>query len=85
IAEQDTSMVATMRRDWDETGALPILAAHRRHRQIADDSNFSGVGSDTLNEHMGAVVERAHRQGAPASSPDHRQHHLRDDLTLAQR
>ena len=68
IAEQDTKMVATMRRDWDETGALPIVEAHRRHRQIAEQSGFAGVGSDTLNQHMSAVVDRAHRQGAGESS-----------------
>jgi enoyl-CoA hydratase len=62
IAEQDRAMIATMRQDWDETGALPIDEAHRRHREIADRSGFSGVGSDTLRANMNTVVERAHRQ-----------------------
>jgi enoyl-CoA hydratase len=62
IAEQDRSMIAAMRRDWTETGALPIVEAHRRHREIAEELGFAGVGSDTLREHMGAVVGRAHRQ-----------------------
>ena len=62
IAEQDPAMIATMRRDWNETGALPIDEAHRRHQEIADRSRFSGVGSDTLRANMRAVVERAHRQ-----------------------
>ena len=62
IAEQDPAMIATMRRDWNETGALPIDEAHRRHQEIADRSGFSGVGSDTLRANMTAVVGRAHRQ-----------------------
>lgn len=61
IAEQDPAMVAAMRRDWDETGALSRRDAHRRHREIAEQLGFTGVGSDTLREHMGAVVARAHR------------------------
>ncbi len=62
IAEQDTTMIAEMRRDWDETGELPIADAHRRHREIAEHFGFTGVGSDTLRKNMSAVVERAHRQ-----------------------
>ena len=62
IAEQDPAMIATMRHDWTETGALPIVEAHRRHREIADQFGFSGVGSDTLRANMAAVVDRAHRQ-----------------------
>lgn len=64
IAEQDPTMIATMRRDWDETGALPLHDARRRHNEIATESGFSGVGSDTLREHMSAVVTRAHEQSA---------------------
>jgi enoyl-CoA hydratase len=64
IAEQDRAMVAAMRRDWDETGSLPSHEAHRRHREIAVEQGFAAVGSDTLREHMRAVVERAHQQGA---------------------
>ncbi|MDO8389721.1 MAG: enoyl-CoA hydratase-related protein [Actinomycetota bacterium] len=63
IAEQPAAMVATMRRDWDETGELPVQQAHRRHMEIAREGGFHGVGSDTLNEHMGAVVARAKTQG----------------------
>jgi len=62
IAEQDPAMIATMRRDWDETGALPLRDAHRRHREISLEHGFAGVGSDTLRANMGAVVARAHRQ-----------------------
>ena len=63
IAEQPAGMVATMRRDWDETGALPVQQAHRRHMEIAREGGFHGVGSDTLNENMNAVVARAKTQG----------------------
>ena len=62
IAEQDPAMVATMRRDWDETGSLPIDAARRRHMEIATSGGFGAVGSDTLTANMGAVVQRAHAQ-----------------------
>jgi enoyl-CoA hydratase len=61
IAEQDPAMIAAMRRDWDETGALPIAAAHKRHGQIAREQGFVSVGSNTLRKNMSAVVERAHR------------------------
>jgi enoyl-CoA hydratase len=64
IAEQDPAMIATMRRDWDATGALPIEDARRRHRQTAINSGFAGVGRDTLRANMQAVVQRAHDQGA---------------------
>ena len=61
IAEQDPAMVAAMRRDWDDTSALPISEAHRRHRETAEALNFTGAGSDTLREHMDDVIARAHR------------------------
>jgi len=67
IAEQDPAMIAAMRRDWDETGALPIGEAHRRHRETAAALGFSGVRSDTLRANMGAVVDRAQLQGAGSS------------------
>jgi enoyl-CoA hydratase len=62
IAEQDPRMVATMRRDWDETGGLPLRQAHRRHREIAREEGFAGATSSTLRENMSTVVARAHRQ-----------------------
>ena len=63
IAEQPAHMVTAMRRDWDETGTLPVQQAHRRHIEIAREGGFHGVGSDTLNENMSAVVARAKTQG----------------------
>jgi enoyl-CoA hydratase len=62
IAEQDPTMVATMRRDWDETGGLPYHDAHRRHYQTARESGFGTVGSDTLRSNMKSVIDRAHTQ-----------------------
>jgi enoyl-CoA hydratase len=68
IAEQDPRMIATMRRDWDETGALPVREAHRRHTEIALENGFRGTSGDRLRANMGAVVARAHQQ--QAGSPD---------------
>jgi enoyl-CoA hydratase len=62
IAEQDPVMVATMRRDWDETGTMARLDAHRRHYEIATVAGFAGVGSQTLRDNMAAVVDRAKLQ-----------------------
>ncbi len=59
IAEQDSAMVATMRRDWDETGTLALHDAYRRHYEIATEAGFAGVGSQTLRDNMAAVVHRA--------------------------
>jgi enoyl-CoA hydratase len=67
IAEQDPAMIATMRRDWNETGALPLGDAHRRHRDIAIENGFASVADDTLRENMQAVVARAHEQGVGRS------------------
>ena len=63
IAEQDPAMIAGMRTDWDETGALPIADAHRRHREIAEELGFTGVGGDTLREHMDEVIARSRQPG----------------------
>ena len=66
IAEQDRGMVATMRRDWNETGTLPLREAHRRHGEIAREHGFGGAGSATLRANMSAVVARAHGQAPSA-------------------
>jgi enoyl-CoA hydratase len=62
IAEQDPVMVATMRRDWDETGTMARHEAYRRHYEIAAEAGFAGVGSQTLRDNMAAVVDRAKLQ-----------------------
>jgi enoyl-CoA hydratase len=62
IAEQDPVMVATMRRDWDETGTMARRDAYRRHYEIAMEAGFAGVGSQTLSDNMAAVVDRAKLQ-----------------------
>jgi enoyl-CoA hydratase len=62
IAEQDRTMVATARRDWDETSALPIAAAHRRHRQIAADAGYAVARRGTLQQNMANIVERSRAQ-----------------------
>lgn len=62
IAEQDPQMVAVMRRDWDETGGMPLADAHRQHSRNGRSAGFSSVGSDTLVANMSAVVTRAHGQ-----------------------
>jgi enoyl-CoA hydratase len=67
IAEQDPRMIATMRRDWDETGALPVRDAYGRHAEIARQAGYRGTSSDTLRANMDAVVARARRQQAGSS------------------
>jgi enoyl-CoA hydratase len=62
IAEQDPVMVATMRRDWDETGTMARRDAYRRHYEIATVAGFAGVGTQTLRDNMAAVVDRAKQQ-----------------------
>lgn len=62
IAEQDPEMIAAMRRDWNETGALPLAEAHRRHGQMLRAAGFGNPHSDTLRSNMAAVVNRGRRQ-----------------------
>ena len=68
IAEQDPAMIAAMRRDWDETGTLPIEAAHRRHREIGRELGFAGARRETLQANMASVVTRA--RSTPAQPGD---------------
>ena len=62
IAESDPAMIATMRRDWDETVVLARSDAMRRHGEIAREAGYRGFTRDTLTANMAAVVARAHRQ-----------------------
>ncbi len=62
IAEQNPAMIATMRRDWEETAALALLDARARHLAIAHEFGYAGVGADTLRANMSSVIERAHHR-----------------------
>jgi len=62
IAECDPLMVATMRRDWDETAALGRDHALRRHGEIGREAGYRGVTGDTLKANMSSVIARARRQ-----------------------
>ena len=68
IAEQDRQMVAAMRRDWDETGSLPIADAHRTHLENAGRATSTSRTAADLASHRDAVLERSRSQrqnGAP--------------------
>ncbi len=65
IAEQDPTIVTTMRRDWDDTYNLPRGDALRAHYRTAAESGFNKAGRSTLQANMAAVVDRAH--GRPPS------------------
>jgi len=62
IAEQDRAMVAELRRDWDESGELPIEDAHRVHAEHRAAGGFGDVGATGLQRHADAVIARAHTQ-----------------------
>ena len=62
IAEQDPAMVATIRRDWDDTYNLPRADALRAPYKTGATAGFNKAGRDTLHANMAAVVERAHGQ-----------------------
>jgi len=63
IAEQDRAMVATLRRDWDETAALSRDEAYRRHMEIGREAGFHGSANrDTLRTHRDAVMARSRTQ-----------------------
>ncbi len=62
IAEQDPAMVATMRRDWDNTDNLLRADALRAHYKTGATAGFNKAGRDTLQANMAAVMERAHGQ-----------------------
>jgi enoyl-CoA hydratase/carnithine racemase len=62
IAEQDPSMVNGMRRDWDETGGLPLAEAHARHIENSRAGGFSGATGDAIAARREAVIARAKTQ-----------------------
>ena len=63
IAEQDRSMVATMRRDWDASVGTPIAEARSIHEEHARAGGFrsAATGSD-IAARREAVIARAHQQ-----------------------
>ncbi|HEY2331740.1 MAG TPA: enoyl-CoA hydratase [Acidimicrobiales bacterium] len=61
VAEQDRSMVAALRRDWDETGGLPLAEARRVHIEHASHAS-SGARADDLASHREAVLARSKSQ-----------------------
>jgi enoyl-CoA hydratase len=63
IAEQDRQMVRTLRRDWDESGELPLAAARRIHTQHAGGASGS-ARADDLTSHRAAILERSRSQRA---------------------
>jgi enoyl-CoA hydratase len=61
IAEQDPTMVRALRRDWDETGGLPLANARRVH--IDHATRASGHASASgLASRRDAVLERSRLQ-----------------------
>ncbi len=68
VAEQDRSMVAALRRDWDETGGLPLAEARRVHIEHASRAS-SGARADDLASHREAVLERSKTQRQSYSAP----------------
>lgn len=62
IAEQDRTMVAAMREDWDATGGLPVEAARATHIEHAERGGFTGRGGADIAARRDAVLQRAHEQ-----------------------
>ncbi len=62
IAEQDPVMVRHVRQDWDNTGGMPVLDAHRAHSRYAVEAGYGNAPSSTLVENHAKVVERARTQ-----------------------
>ena len=62
IAEQDRTMVATMRRDWDATTNVPIADAERIHEEHRALGRFDAPRSEDIAARRDAVIDRARRQ-----------------------
>lgn len=59
IAEQEPSMVAIMRQDWNSTAGLPIAEAHELHIQYAREGGFAEAEATGIASHHKAVMQRA--------------------------
>jgi enoyl-CoA hydratase len=62
IAEQDRSMVAAMRRDWDATDRLPLEEAHRAHLEHGRQAGSHSRTGEDLAAHRDAVLTRSRDQ-----------------------
>lgn len=62
IGEQDRAMVATLRRDWDATGELPVADAHTRHFEFARGGGFTSSDAKGLAARREAVLDRSRAQ-----------------------
>jgi enoyl-CoA hydratase len=67
IAEQDPAMVNAMRRDWDETGGLPLAEAYERHIENSRGGGFTGPTAGSIAERREAVITRARTQPGATS------------------
>jgi enoyl-CoA hydratase len=61
IAEQDRTMVAMMRDDWDATTGVPIVEAQRIHADYQSRSASNRSGADIAG-HRDAVLARSREQ-----------------------
>jgi enoyl-CoA hydratase len=62
IAEQDRTMVATMRRDWNDSVGPPIAEARRIHYEYARSGGFGDASSSGIAARREAVIARAKEQ-----------------------
>jgi enoyl-CoA hydratase len=62
ITEQSRAMVQMMRRDWNATDRLPVVEAHRIHREHAEQGGFTAVTGSEIASHREEVVRRAREQ-----------------------
>jgi len=62
IAEQDRTMVNTMRRDWDDSMGTPIAEARAIHSRHAVEGGFAGPAATSLVENRAAVMARSRQQ-----------------------
>ncbi len=64
IAEQDSDMVRAMREDWDATHGLPVVEAHRVHREHRTKTAFASQSKEHIAGRREAVLARSREQRA---------------------
>ncbi len=62
IAEQDASLVATMRRDWDDSYGAPIEQARDIHREYMRTAGLGGATAEGIAARRQTVLDRSRRQ-----------------------